>query len=55
LRAFEALRGHRATQPGSAQLAVAAGVVPFVLGDAVKVALAALLLRRTMPLTRALR
>ena len=40
---------------GSAGLAVAAGVVPFVLGDSVKVALAALILRRTMPLTRALR
>ena len=40
---------------GSARLALAAGVLPFVLGDAVKVALAALTLRRTMPLTRALR
>lgn len=40
---------------GSAGSAFAAGVVPFVLGDAVKVATAALILRRTMPLTRALR
>jgi biotin transport system substrate-specific component len=40
---------------GSARLALAAGLVPFVLGDTVKVALAALILRRTMSLTRALR
>ena len=32
---------------GSARLALAAGVMPFVLGDTVKVALAALILRRT--------
>jgi len=40
---------------GSARLAVAAGTLPFALGDVVKVALAALVLRRTLPLTRALR
>ncbi|MGA2384429.1 MAG: biotin transporter BioY [Gemmatimonadales bacterium] len=40
---------------GSARLALAAGALPFVLGDTVKVALAALVLRRTLPLTRALR
>ena len=42
---------------GSARVAFAAGVVPFVLGDTVKVALAALILRRatTPAITRALR
>lgn len=40
---------------GSAKVALAAGVLPFALGDTVKVALAALILRRTLPLTRALR
>lgn len=40
---------------GSARLALAAGALPFALGDLVKAALAALLLRRTLPLTRALR
>ncbi len=41
---------------GSARLAVAAGTLPFVLEDLVKCALAALILRRTLPLTtRALR
>ena len=40
---------------GSARLAFAAGSAPFLLEDAVKVGLAALVLRRTLPLTRALR
>jgi biotin transport system substrate-specific component len=40
---------------GTASGAMAMGVVPFALGDAIKVGLAALVLRRTMPLTRALR
>ena len=40
---------------GSARLAFAAGVVPFALGDALKVLLAALVLRRAAPWTRALR
>jgi biotin transport system substrate-specific component len=40
---------------GSAGAAVTAGVVPFVAGDLLKVAVAALVLRRTRHLTRALR
>ena len=40
---------------GSARLAFTAGTVPFVLEDTVKAGLAALILRRTMRLTRALR
>lgn len=40
---------------GNARLAVAAGVLPFVLGDAIKVAVASLALSRTRSLTRALR
>jgi biotin transport system substrate-specific component len=40
---------------GSAHAALAAGVLPFVLGDLVKVALAALVLRRGRYVTRALR
>jgi biotin transport system substrate-specific component len=40
---------------GSARAAVAAGLLPFVAGDALKVIAAALLLSRTRPLTRALR
>ena len=40
---------------GSARAALATGLVPFVPGDLIKVAVAALVLRRTMPLTRALR
>jgi biotin transport system substrate-specific component len=40
---------------GSAHAAIAAGTVPFVLEDLVKCGLAALILRRTLPLTRALR
>lgn len=40
---------------GSVDRAVAAGVLPFVLGDLVKAALAALVLRRGRSVTRALR
>ncbi len=41
---------------GSARTAFAAGALPFALGDLVKCGLAALILRRTLPLTsRALR
>jgi biotin transport system substrate-specific component len=40
---------------GSARVAIAAGTVPFALGDLVKCGLAALILRRSLPLTRALR
>jgi biotin transporter BioY len=40
---------------GSTRAAVAAGLLPFAAGDALKVVAAALLLRRTRPLTRALR
>jgi biotin transport system substrate-specific component len=40
---------------GSAERAVALGTLPFLLGDLVKVALAALLLSRTRTWTRALR
>ncbi|OYV73442.1 MAG: hypothetical protein B7Z72_02510 [Gemmatimonadetes bacterium 21-71-4] len=40
---------------GSARAALAAGVIPFALGDLLKIAVAALLLRRARPLTRALR
>jgi biotin transport system substrate-specific component len=40
---------------GSAGLAVTWAVAPFVLGDLLKVGVAALILRRTIPLTRALR
>ncbi|MBI4542511.1 MAG: biotin transporter BioY [Gemmatimonadetes bacterium] len=40
---------------GGAGRALGAGVLPFVAGDLVKVMLAALALRRALPLTRALR
>ncbi len=40
---------------GSAALALGWAVVPFALGDLLKVGVAALVLRRTMPLLRALR
>ncbi|HXY19132.1 MAG TPA: biotin transporter BioY [Gemmatimonadales bacterium] len=40
---------------GSARLAVAAGVLPFALGDVLKVLVAALVLRRAGSWTRALR
>lgn len=40
---------------GSARLAFAAGVVPFVLGDTIKIGVASLALRRGIPLARALR
>jgi biotin transport system substrate-specific component len=40
---------------GSARAALAAGLLPFAAGDVLKVAAAALVLRRTRPLTRALR
>jgi biotin transporter BioY len=40
---------------GSPRLAVAAGTLPFVLEDLVKCGLAALILRRTLAATRALR
>ncbi len=40
---------------GSAHAALAAGSLPFAAGDALKVAVAALVLRRALPLTRALR
>ena len=39
---------------GNADAAVALGTLPFVLGDCLKVLVAALVLRRTMPWTRAL-
>ena len=39
---------------GNARAAVAAGTLPFVLGDCLKVLVAALVLRRTLPWTRAL-
>jgi biotin transport system substrate-specific component len=40
---------------GSARAALAAGLLPFVAGDALKVLAAAVVLRRTRPLTRARR
>jgi len=40
---------------GSARAAMAAGLLPFAAGDALKVIAAALALQRTRPLTRALR
>ncbi len=40
---------------GSARAALAAGVVPFAVGDTLKIAVAALVLRQARPLTRALR
>jgi biotin transport system substrate-specific component len=40
---------------GSAQAAVAAGSLPFVLGDSLKVLVAAVALHRAIPRTRALR
>jgi len=40
---------------GSVRAALAAGVVPFAVGDTLKIAVAALVLRRSLPLTRALR
>ncbi len=40
---------------GSVRAALAAGVVPFAVGDTLKVAVAALVLRRARPWTRALR
>lgn len=40
---------------GSAQSAIAMGLVPFVVGDLLKVAIAALVIRRLLPTARALR
>ncbi len=40
---------------GSARAALAAGVVPFAVGDTLKIVVAALVLRQARPLTRALR
>jgi biotin transport system substrate-specific component len=40
---------------GDASTAFAAGVLPFVVNDVVKIAVAALVVRRVLPLTRALR
>ncbi|MDO8667220.1 MAG: biotin transporter BioY, partial [Gemmatimonadales bacterium] len=40
---------------GSAQSAIAMGLVPFVMGDLLKVAIAALVIRRLLPTARALR
>lgn len=40
---------------GSAQSAIAMGLVPFILGDLLKVAVAALVIRRLLPTARALR
>ncbi len=40
---------------GSARLAAETGTLPFALADLVKCGVAALILRRTLPLTRALR
>jgi biotin transport system substrate-specific component len=40
---------------GSVRAALAAGVVPFAVGDTLKIVVAALVLRRALPLTRALR
>jgi len=40
---------------GSARVALAAGTLPFLAGDLLKIAVAAVVLRRTLPLTRALR
>jgi biotin transport system substrate-specific component len=40
---------------GSARAALTAGLLPFAVGDGFKVVVGALLLRRTIPLTRALR
>lgn len=44
-----------AVMTGSAPVAFAAGSLPFLLEDAVKVGLAALVVHHTLPLTRALR